>query len=369
MAKQKQKTHLSFLDIIKDARDSRLFRKAEQSLYYHLALYVDSKKDYSCFPSYAALCEDTGLDAKTLQKAAASLQEKGLIHLHLRHNRSNLWFLNVAKVQETAELSREQRDDAPLTSPFAPPVLPVEESDKAPDTEFPAQRSADERERMEKIRKLLLEELGEHPTYTLDNSKAIMDSCVEAMIEIAGSAKKCLTVLKVTFQDDSKKSSVLNSNQLGGYLKKCFPGWLSEWDDSILSELDTELCDLCSGVGVSDVYPKSIFQDHFPAFVREKLGEHLIDLREMENDGKIRYEADVTPQARIAGIISSTAEIFFIDPKGIPVWMNEEIVEELERMVADDGFVSAMKESECALDYCIERLRGTVPIPDPYDLD
>lgn len=221
---------------------------------------------------------------------------------------------------------------------------------------------------MTKIHALLKKLLGEHPTYALSNSTSIMDTCVEAMVDMAGSAKKCRLVLAHILDDDLTKSTVLKSKQLGGSLKKCFPGWLSEWEESTKDEMDIELCNLCRGVGVSGVHPSTIFLDLFPTFVREKLGEHLIDLREIEQDGKLRFEADVTPQARIAGIIAHSTGYHFHSSDAFPEWVDEGTAAELERMLADEGFVSAMKESEDSIGYCMDRLKRPVPARTSYDL-
>jgi len=208
-----------------------------------------------------------------------------------------------------------------------------------------------------------------HPTYALPNAAAIMDTCVEAMVDMAGSAKKCRLVLGNILDDDPKKITVLKSKQLCGYLKKCFPGWLSEWEESTKDEMDIELCNLCRGVGVSGVHPSTIFLDLFSPFVREKLGEHLIHFREVEHNGEIRFEADVTLQARIAGIIAEAANEYFPSPDAIPEWVDEEIVVDLERMVADEEFRRALKKSEDSIGYCMDRLKRTVPTPASYDPD
>lgn len=357
------KDMLTTLDILRDARDSGLFRKAGQALYYHLALRANQRTDYSTFVGYETLCSDTCLDPKTLQKAAAQLEAADLISRKVRPNHSNIWYLNVWRVHKEAERRRE----APV-NPFAPDTSTADVPDTAPDAEFTAKRSAEEQESVAEIHALIKKLLGEHPTYALADSKSIMDSCVEAMVDVAGSAKKCKSVLRHILDDDPTKSTVLKSRQLGGYLRKCFPMWLSEWEEITQAEMDTELCNLCRGVGGSAIRPTNIFRDRFPAFVREKLGKHLIDLREIEHGGKIRYEVDATPQARIAGIIAHSNGCYFLSSDDVPEWVDEGTAAELERMVADEGFASVMKVSGDPIGYCMDRLKRIVPAPTSYDL-
>ncbi|MDE1156360.1 MAG: helix-turn-helix domain-containing protein [Acidobacteriaceae bacterium] len=108
---------LTTLDILRDARNSGLFRKAAQSLYYHLALRADQSKQYSTYVGYPTLCADTGLDAKTLQKAAAELEDQGLIRRVVRPNHSNIWFLNVTAVRDAVERIRENDVESPFRQP------------------------------------------------------------------------------------------------------------------------------------------------------------------------------------------------------------------------------------------------------------
>lgn len=358
-----KKNTLTTLDILRDARDSGLFKKAWQALYYHLALRANQKTDYSTFVGYETLCSDTGLNAKTIQEAAAQLEAAGLISRKVRPNHSNVWYLNVWEVHKVAETRRE----TPV-NPFAPAAIPAGAPDNALDAEFPASRSVEEQEWVAQIHALLKERLGEHPTYALANSKSIMDSRVEEMIGMAGSAKRCHEALVRTLDIDRTRLATLKSKQLGGYLKKCFPQWFAEWSSHHDDTLDSALRTLCLGGPVINVVPISVLHDCLAPFVHDKLGDHLIDLRETCIDGKTWYEADVTPQARIAGIIAQAASEYFTSPDAIPEWVDEEIVAELERMLADEDFRSALKESEDSIGYCMDRLKRTVPNPASYDL-
>jgi DNA-binding MarR family transcriptional regulator len=119
------KTTLSYIDILKDDRDSQLVRNSELVLLMMLSLRVNPTKQYSCFPSYQLLSRDTGLDMTTLKRAARSLEGKNLIRRKVRPNHSNLWYLNVGMIQQAAEENRAsaKTEEDETGSPFDPPVI------------------------------------------------------------------------------------------------------------------------------------------------------------------------------------------------------------------------------------------------------
>jgi DNA-binding MarR family transcriptional regulator len=124
-----EKDKLSVLDVAWDARDSHLAAKGgEATLLLMLALRTDPKKKYSCFPGYGQLKEDSGLNIKTLKAAAAALEKKNLVKRVVRPNHSNLWYINVKLLHETAEKNRAADKRAKNNyddCPFEAPVLNV----------------------------------------------------------------------------------------------------------------------------------------------------------------------------------------------------------------------------------------------------
>ena len=77
-----------------------------------LALRCNPKKRYSCWPSYRQLALDTGLHEVTLKAAAADLEEANLVKRVTRRNRSNIFFLNIAKLEEQADAVRKAEAEA-----------------------------------------------------------------------------------------------------------------------------------------------------------------------------------------------------------------------------------------------------------------
>jgi DNA-binding MarR family transcriptional regulator len=99
-------------------RDARSTKNSERELLYALALRCNPNKNYSCWPSYRLLAEDTQLDPATLQRAAKLLEGRQLIKRAQRRNRSNYFYLNIRLLQEQAAAVEErEKEKAPFESP------------------------------------------------------------------------------------------------------------------------------------------------------------------------------------------------------------------------------------------------------------
>ena len=76
---------------------------------------------------YRQLSLDTGLDTVTLKRAAKRLEDRNLIKRAVRQNRSCLFYLNVALLQEQAEAVKAAQEAAKLAaadeSPFEMPTV------------------------------------------------------------------------------------------------------------------------------------------------------------------------------------------------------------------------------------------------------
>lgn len=84
------------------ARDAQSTKGAEREVLYALILRCSSQKKYSCFPSYQQLAEDTGLNIKTVKRAAKKLEDAGIIKRLVRRNRSNIFQVQVGVLQKQA---------------------------------------------------------------------------------------------------------------------------------------------------------------------------------------------------------------------------------------------------------------------------
>jgi hypothetical protein len=231
----KEKTHLTFLDLLKDARDSHLVAKAQFMLLLMLIVRCDPEKDYSCYPGYELLAEDTGLNMKTLKAAAVGLEGKKLVKRRVRPNHSNVWYINAKLLHETAEAKRaakaEERSERYDDCPFEPPVLKVT-SAAAP---VPANKDADKKNgspaemdpffarAVSRIRELF----PDHPTLQKAGADRFIAQDVEEMLSDTNHTPEA--VLKfLSDLSDKAKATIAASSHLGPYLKKCFSDWLEK---------------------------------------------------------------------------------------------------------------------------------------------
>jgi DNA-binding MarR family transcriptional regulator len=88
--------------VLRIVRDAQSTRGAQRALLFALAMRCQPAKKFISWPSYRQLAEDTMLDEVTLKRAAKKLEDSKLIRRQVRRNRSNIFFLNVALLQEQA---------------------------------------------------------------------------------------------------------------------------------------------------------------------------------------------------------------------------------------------------------------------------
>lgn len=84
-------------------RDARSTKGAERHVLNALALRCRPDKGYTAFPSYQTLVADTSLDVATVKRAARKLEAAGVIKRFKRTNRSNIFWINVAALMESAD--------------------------------------------------------------------------------------------------------------------------------------------------------------------------------------------------------------------------------------------------------------------------
>ena len=133
---KEQKKTISVFQVLRLVRDARSTKGAERQLLMALVLRCNPKENFKCWPSYALLAKDVQLDPMTLKRAAKKLEDREIIKRVIRPNHSNLFFINVALLQEQAAAA-----NAPVVEeacPFADPVPnnsvnPVEAEDAETD--------------------------------------------------------------------------------------------------------------------------------------------------------------------------------------------------------------------------------------------
>jgi hypothetical protein len=302
---------LPIFTVLRHARDSRLTDKnSELILLYGLILRCDPKKEYSTFVGYDQLCLDTGCNRKTVQTAAGGLEQKGLIKRRLRHNQSNLWFVNVPQLKDAAitNLAADAVDDDG-SSPFdltslvenATPVASSKEV--TPDAEL-APRSNEDAETIAEIKTLLQDRFGDHATYRDPKGEQFMSAAVEKMVAQAGHPMWVFEVFN-DMPDELKEEvepKIMASEKLGGYLQKCFSGWLQTSTESSAQEWQGWLQKICQGDGNVLRFPSSKYArfqfEGFITYLKAQLGDDLLGA-DTEDDGDQRVlTISITDAAR-----------------------------------------------------------------------
>jgi hypothetical protein len=363
------KQSMNTWEILNDARDSRLTKGAQQSLLYHLIMRSDPKKQYSCFPAYELLCLDTGLDMTTLKRAARELERKELVIRQVRPNRSNVWYINVAKLQEVAAADRASRKEAKLEagvqSPFAAPVIVSTAktngggavSAEADTVEFPTRRSSAEQEKVDAILLLLRETFSNHPTYAEPNAEAIMGACVQACIQQSTDAGHCLRVMQLTINDGGEdlRRTIEASSRLGGYIQRSFSGWVQDYDTRRDAEMSAELAAACRGIDTEPLPPGCSFLRNFHTYLTEQLGEHLVCIDEVVDvDGKVRLAPEITHAAKIAHLLThETGRV--VSPNAVPDFADACTVEQVCLALDDERWADEIRAAEEPLAYFVER--------------
>ena len=236
---------LSLMDVIFDVRDCGLTKGSSYTLLLTLATRCNPREDYSCYPSYELLSRDTRLDVSTLKRGARELEELGLISREVRPNRSNFWYLNVAKIQKAADAARHegQAGKSPARRcPFDAPI--VKERTPAADA-LPTQAGGAEAENVELTPEATgawsADDLGcevayfkgsipAHPTPKLGNAESIMRQSISACFKLAGGISRYRAVFNwalTNYNSDiagvNRRGEALSkSRYLGGYLQKVF---------------------------------------------------------------------------------------------------------------------------------------------------
>lgn len=247
-----EKENLTWPMLLLDARDAHITTKAEQSLLYHLIMRCDPRKNYSCYPRYAQLCLDTGLEQKTLQRAAAWLEKEGYMRRVIRPEQSNLWFVDAVRihtlaVEKRVEEKREKEEREKC--PFAPPtfdgnsteatsqkMIHTVPKDSAAEEQSNSvrDRGPDEPEDFFILENQLQRAFPEHPSWTGSRNKKQLHGHLLEVVRSAGDVRRACTLIHHflgpnTPEADALRQWIRDSDHLGAYIKSLIPDWMDSY--------------------------------------------------------------------------------------------------------------------------------------------
>jgi DNA-binding MarR family transcriptional regulator len=250
--KDKDKKYATFFDMATWVRDSHLTKGSAQALLYTFVTRCDPKKDYSCFPTLDTLCADTGLDQKTVKRCADQLIKADLIKKAARFNSSNIWYVNVAKLQEAAERNRANKDAEKAAAegcPFAPPILKsefvddrilppitaaeqavVDDLDIKPAHKDPRPTAVEDKyaEACD-ISIFLHGKFMDHKAWRDPGGYKMSVACARRCIDLLGPNYSCLDAFKWIFDDEGVCAATAKSENLKRYVEVVFKTKIDEY--------------------------------------------------------------------------------------------------------------------------------------------
>jgi Helix-turn-helix domain len=317
----------------------------------------------TCYPSIATICRETYLSDSTVRDALDNLIAWGFIRKTFmpgfpehkgRHKpvyeHCRYWVVpemwdwvwspfggNPPKVL-TADLG-----DVPAPVPTPEDIAGADALDVAPEAN---PRLEEDQRYVQKLKTLLRERYGAHPTYRKANADALISTAIDDMMARSANARECWLAIGNRGPSDKETASIMASNHLDRYIKTCFTGWLEELRGVVEQErrdtLGTLILDQSHEMGVSQAWCRE-----FEAWVAHKFGEDALDLTvdsDPEGAHMVRITfASFTPRLKFHYALDCTA----------PVTIDRLADESIDEPAADvawfaavhEPFVTAMRES------------------------
>jgi len=257
-------------------RDAGPTDHAEMIVLERLLYRARAEAAYMCFPGIALICSDARLKKTSVFRALKGLEEAGFIRRVPRPNHASRYYILVNRIGERleahllakAKAEREEAcdpavrggcsadegdsDDAPdrdnadvldadfgdadaYTSNFlkSQKVAPLTPRAVAPVTHFPEHDGSGTS--MTQLLWYVRENLPDHSTFSdpgLDPAhfrRCLADCCI-----LAGSIRSCTLVFLSAIEKEPKvRANLQAASNLGGYLRKCLPGWVEKYGPSL----------------------------------------------------------------------------------------------------------------------------------------
>lgn len=241
-------------ELIKVIRDANVVRGAQRHVLFAVAIRANTKKNFTCFPSYAQLAWDSSLGDTQLRIAVRGLEKAGWIRRQPRTRTTNLFFVNVPALlkranenQDKAKPTKEDVVDDPFgagdlsaNTPADPYLDNTDGLDAEPEEEFKEIPSWLERcSDVEAVVYMVRQMWPEHPTLADARGAEYLTSDLNKCVDIAGTSFRCAHVLHFIYDVGTIRDAVDGSKKLGLYILACFPAWMERYRDRLVG-LDYE---------------------------------------------------------------------------------------------------------------------------------
>jgi hypothetical protein len=208
---------------------------------------ANTKKNFTCFPSYAQIAEDSSVSLSHIRIVIRALEEgKWIVRRTRGRHASNLFFINVPVLRAAADKRQAELRNGELgeiDDPCNVSGLCYDGGANELDNTDGLESEPDWPEipvwvgrctEVPHLVTMLRHMWGDHPTFQDPRGVEFLTSDMARCVELAGSPFRCAHVLHFVYEDETVNQSIANSQKLGLYLKHCFPAWLTTFGDRLV---------------------------------------------------------------------------------------------------------------------------------------
>ncbi len=277
----------------------------------------------TAFPSLDTLATDTGFSERTIRYALDRLIAHGWLrktykegHTHCgrpsketqgtdekvgtykncRYHVTPKWDQVEGRFDPEKKKAAKQE---PVTTPVPAPKKATPEENAEVDAivasgpqqvgEASIERVSDERRQaFDKVFDYFKRDFADHPTMMSPNARTMMRGAIDSCLDLA-KGEADLVVGLVGLLKDDKATALRGSKNLGGYLKKSFPGWLGDWvsGEAVTGSIDRAcFCDDLRGFAMMESDPDRCARlaHVFELILRHRLGDDLMSHEQYEDE-------------------------------------------------------------------------------------
>jgi hypothetical protein len=219
-------------------RDATTVTGTQRLLLDAIAWRAGWQWQYTCFPSYELLAQDTHCGISTLRRAAQELEEMGLISIERKNRKTNVFHLNIPLLLELkAKRISEIEAAAEVVNRFIPDDGTTPSDGDANDTS-PFDDRHEEKffnvttcRNVEEIIQIIKALWPDNAAFQNPQGEAYLQSDMEALLNETGESPATVgwAILRFHYTDREGAIRVGKAAKLGLYIKTCFPQWLQTY--------------------------------------------------------------------------------------------------------------------------------------------